>query len=163
MTPPPTTLNALLALLESANPDDAAVFSTSAGDIGGGYHVTELKLASIRSIDCGGQTDSWTETHLQLLDGHGGAHMSVEKLSKIASHSAKKLPGLGDAPFLVEFAPHNDGLGRYRIGAVTSEPGRVVIALRNDVAMCKPFQDQLATTATLSCCGARAEQAAGCC
>ena len=163
MTSEPTTLNALVAALESAGPDDAAVFSTSAGDIGGGYHVTELKLVSIASIDCGGRMDNWTETHLQLLDGHGGARMSVGKFIGIARHSAKKLPELADAPLFVEFAPRNDGLRRYRIDAVSSGTNRVQIALREDAAVCKPMQEQIDAAAVPSGRSNGTGQTAGCC
>ena len=46
-------------------PQDVALrFKTDAGEISGGYHVTEWKVASVRSIDCGGHTDAWDETIL---------------------------------------------------------------------------------------------------
>ena len=33
-----------------------------------GYHLTEVKNVSFDSTDCGGQTDSWSETHMQLWE-----------------------------------------------------------------------------------------------
>ena len=105
--------------------------------------------------------DSWTETHLQLLDGRGGARMSVGKFIGIARQPAKKLPGLADAPLFVEFAPRNDGLRRYRIAAVSYGTDRVQIALRDDAAVCKPEQEHLTAAAVTSCCGAGTGQTAG--
>jgi len=163
MVPAPTTLNEILSELEKANPNGATVFSTSEGEIGGGYHITELKLASIQSIDCGGRMANWTETHLQLLDGQSGRHMSVQKFASIANHSAKKLPGLADAPIYVEYAPGNDGLRRYLIGSIMSEPARVVISLRQDGAKCKPAEDQMASANMQACCGEPVTQTGGCC
>ena len=31
-----------------------------------GYHLTELKAVSFRTVDCGGQTNQWEETIAQL-------------------------------------------------------------------------------------------------
>ena len=157
MVPAPTTLNEILLELEKANPDGATVFSTSEGEIGGGYHITELKLASIQSIDCGGRMANWIETYLQLLDGQSGRHMSVQKLKSIANHSAKMLPGLADAPIYVEYAPGNDGLRRYLVGAIVSKPERVVISLHEDGAKCKPAEDRKAGVNMLACCREHSE------
>ena len=33
-----------------------------------GYHLTEVKNVSFDSTDCGGRTDSWSETHMQLWE-----------------------------------------------------------------------------------------------
>ena len=158
-----TTLNEILSELEMANPNGDTVFKTSQGEIGGGFHVTELKLAAIQSIDCGGRMADWTETHLQLLDGQSGRHMSLQKFKSIANHSAKKLPGLADAPVYVEYAPGNDGLPRYTIGAVMAEPNRVVILLHEDGAKCKPAEDRKAGVSMQACCGEPMTQTAGCC
>src|SRR5438045_8247614 len=32
-----------------------------------GYHLTEIKAASFETVDCGGKTNRWNETILQLL------------------------------------------------------------------------------------------------
>src|SRR5207237_6522978 len=34
--------------------------------IHGGYHLTELKAASLDTVDCGGQKNRWNETIVQL-------------------------------------------------------------------------------------------------
>lgn len=34
----------------------------------GGYHLTEIKLAPITSVDCGGKVNNWTEVILQLWE-----------------------------------------------------------------------------------------------
>ncbi len=163
MAPAPTTLNEILSELEMANPDGATVFGTSAGEIGGGYHVTELKLVSIQGIDCGGRMANWTETHLQLLDGKSGRHMRVQKFASIAHHSAKKLPGLADAPIYVEYAPGNDGLRRYLIASIMAEPERVVISLQEDGAICNPAEVRNAGVSMQACCGEPITQIARCC
>ena len=103
---PPVKLRQLLELLQGFSSHDL-IFRSDEGDIGGGYHVTELKQASINSIDCGGRTDEWTETVLQLLDGSGDTPMSIEKFVAIVRRSEVALPGLSDAPLYFEFGHVN--------------------------------------------------------
>ena len=131
------TIDDLTAALAALPADAPAVFATDEGPIGEGYHVTELKLARIDSIDCGGRMDGWTEAMLQLLDGAGRTHMSVGKLQGILDQSRRRIEGLGDAPLRVEFAPGNDGLCIYGAPAVAMTGGRAVLRLMPDRAACK--------------------------
>ena len=36
--------------------------------VGANYHITEVKHTSIDSVDCGGKTDDWKETVIQLWE-----------------------------------------------------------------------------------------------
>ena len=149
------TLNDLRSALEAAPAEAPIVFRTAAGDIGGGYHVTELRRADVAGIDCGGRQAHWTEATVQLLDGHGGDHMAAGKLRGILDKSLSAIPGLGDADVRVEFAPGNDGLGLFEFAAPRRQDGRVVIALNEARAVCKPAQDMGAAF--------RARRAGACC
>ena len=126
------------------------IFETSDGPIAAGYHVTEWKLAQIESIDCGARRASWTEASLQLLDGHGGQHMTVETFRGILAKSMAALPDLADAPFSVEFAPGNAGLRIFKVSAPRQGADRVTIALQDGGAACKPALEAVGPTA--SCC-----------
>jgi len=159
---PATTLSEILAELRSHDGSLAAVFQTGEGDIGSGYHVTEFKLASIVGIDCAAQISSWNETVLQLLDGQHGNHMPVEKFTTIASKSAENVPGLGEAPFFVEFSPGNRGLRRFQVAGISRKAGRVVLRLSEDRAACKPAAKMAGMSATTNCCGAGEVQSACC-
>jgi len=119
----PTTLAEVSAALAKVPADLPAVFTTDAGDIGGGYHVTELKLADVQSIDCMARQSSFREAQVQILDGHGGKHMAAGQLHKIISQSLKAIPDLAKVPFSVEFAPGNQGLSRYALGAPFTADG----------------------------------------
>lgn len=145
------TLRALDTNL-SAFPDQTKViFETDSGRIGGGYHLTELKLAQVTSIDCGGQMDSWTEASLQLLDGPIGDHMTAAKFRAIISHSLDRIAGLGDVSLSVEFAPQNAGLRLYEIADVQDSDGAAIVALREKTALCKPALTCMPKSAQ-SCC-----------
>lgn len=132
------TLNDLLKTLKTMTPQAAVVFSTQEAVIGGGYHVSELKAARITSIDCAGRTSEWNEAVVQLLDGPGGAHMSVGKFVRILENSLSKLEALKDVPALVEFAPGNAGLRRFSLDIKNNTADRVDIQLSDEKAVCKP-------------------------
>lgn len=135
-----TTFARLLADLAPLNSDHALVFVTDAGEIGAGYHVTELRHAAATGIDCGGKIDKWFETRLQLLDGQGGTHMQVGKFCEILRRSLKALPELAQAPLLAEFGPQNATLQLMSIGTPQIQADRVLLPLTPATAVCKPIQ-----------------------
>ncbi len=48
-------------------PDHQLIFENETGDtVHAGYHLTEIKAAHFDTVDCGGQTNRWDETILQL-------------------------------------------------------------------------------------------------
>ncbi len=155
------TLAGLIQQLEPFT-NHALSFRLGDDDIGSGYHVTELKQASIKSIDCGGRTDAWDETVLQLLDGSGGTHMPVAKFVAIARKSDETLPGLATAPMFVEYAPDNQGLRRLKITGLAQHDDRAVIVLEEDRAACKPFVDWQNAMAASDCCANPAQQSKCC-
>lgn len=132
------TFAALLASLLPLDADVALVFEVDDHVIGAGYHVTELRHSHSTGIDCGGNTESWQEARLQLLDGQGTTHMSVGKFRAILEHSLKTIPKLSDVPLLAEFAPNNQGLKLMNIAEPILKDGRATIVMRNSKAICKP-------------------------
>ncbi|WIY26643.1 DUF6428 family protein [Parasedimentitalea psychrophila] len=162
MTDRLTTLNDMLKVLKTQDANLSLVFATAEGEIGGGYHVTELKQTSITSIDCGRNIDDWRETHVQLLDGQNGDHMSIGKFSSIAAQSIVKLHGLGDAPLYFEFALKNKGLRRYQVESLTSDGDQASILLSEGRAMCKPAAVGKMSAKSTECCGATNARTACC-
>lgn len=158
------TCNSLLETLETLPGDAPLVFSTPEGEIGDGYHVTELKLAHVTGIDCGARMSTWSEATLQLLDGTGGGHMPVGKFAGILKQSIGKVSGLGGAPLQVEFAHGNKAKRLYLPETPELLNGRILIGLRDTRANCKPALDMRAALgSSTGCCGADAAAASGCC
>lgn len=151
----------LLETLEALPADLPLVFQTEEGEIGKGYHVTELKLAQISSIDCGGRLASWTEAALQLLDGRGGGHMNVGKFAAILGQSVSRVKGLATSPLHVEFAHGNRGMRIYSLSTPLVREGFVSVGLGETRAICKPAQDHAQKTETGGCCGSQASSS--CC
>lgn len=133
-----STLNIFLAQLTDADLNRQLVFATVDSEIGAGYHVTEFKLADVKSINCGARQANWSETTMQLLDGYGEDHMRVETFRSIATRSIGALPNLGDAPLRIEYAPNNIGLGLYQVGAIQRTETKLIVGLQPMAATCQP-------------------------
>ncbi len=162
MLRPPATLGQLMETFKPLADGAGVVFETSEGEIGAGYHVTELKLAHFDSIDCGGNRHRWSEAHLQLLDAPGSDHMRAGKFSGILRKSVDTISELRDAPFYVEFALENKGIERFRIEDVEVDDSRIAIALEPGRAACKPAMASGAKDNGAACCGPQSKAACSC-
>jgi hypothetical protein len=78
-------------------PENQLVFVDGNGHaVHAGYHLTELKAASLDTVDCGGQANQWQETIIQLWvpANPDNDYMSADKFLKIfdkARHDSAKL------------------------------------------------------------------------
>lgn len=136
-------MKTLSGLLHDLDLQDAAlplVFETKDGEVSPGYHVTELIHFSAKGIDCGGNTDTWQEVRLQLLDGQGSDHMTVGKFNSIVSKSLSVMPELGQASLKVEFGHDNTDLQIMALSRPEPQGDRVVIGLGKMRAVCKPAE-----------------------
>ncbi len=152
----------LSSFLKGRDATDEVLFEAEGDEVGRGYHITELRVARISSIDCGGVADAWDEAQMQVLDAPGDKAMSVGKIIAILSRSVAEIDGLADAPLNVEFSPGNQGLGRYRIGQPRAADGAVTIPLTPMGPECKALTRAMPKPGA----GARRQQpaaASGCC
>ncbi|MEM8702045.1 MAG: DUF6428 family protein [Pseudomonadota bacterium] len=156
------TPNHLFTALKSLPADAPLIFETEAGPVAGGYHVTELKHATIKSIDCGARLSEWTEASLQVLDGQGGSAMTVGKFTGILAQSIRQVTGLGESPLHVEFAPKNVGMRIYQVASPEMQDGQIVIRLTENRAQCKPAMDVFARHQAADCCPSGAPTTACC-
>ena len=89
--------------------DKALVFERRADGksvrIGAGYHVTEVRAANVRAVDCGAQEDAWAETVVQLWvpEGAEGAFMSAQKFLDILERVTANVPVTENADVRVEY------------------------------------------------------------
>lgn len=169
-----TTLQGLLGSLPD-DPKAPLVFVTDEGEIAPGYHITEVRVASIDAIDCGRGQSRWKESQLQLLDGSKTASefMSIGKFRQIAQASSRALPDLGGSTLVVEYAPGNAAFSRYSPVSVESRQGRIYIGLTAHHAVCKPavrmteIAGEVGTLASSKCCGgnprSQADTTTACC
>lgn len=135
-----------------------------------GYHVTEVKFASIKSIDCGRNSDieQWDEITVQLLDGSADSkqgHMPGSKFMGIVGKALEKLQE-SKAPYLFfEYAPNNGPIRKLSIESIETDSNEVSISLGSEQAVCKPFQRSKAARAAATLSGTTMGQPTeiGCC
>jgi hypothetical protein len=86
-----------------------------------GYHLTELKAASFDTVDCGGQTNRWQETIVQLwVPSHAdGEYMTAAKFLKIFEKVLGMIPLNLDTEVRIEYGDENFFPSAYRIRSVT--------------------------------------------
>jgi len=86
----------LLSVLEK-NQEKALLFEYAPNLlVGANYHVTEVKHMKIDSVDCGGKTDAWNETIIQLWESPKELgkrnYMKVEKALEILNRVGNLKP-----------------------------------------------------------------------
>src|SRR5439155_14393361 len=77
--------NEFISILRAA-PSNQLIFADLDGRaVHSGYHLTELKAAQFETVDCGGQTNRWQETIMQLWvpSQAGNEYMTAAKFLKI--------------------------------------------------------------------------------
>lgn len=162
------TLEKLLNELKRLDLTQPLIFTfEGGGEIGSGYHVTEIKSSDIKGIDCSGRMTEWSEALVQLLDGQVGQHMKGRKFVGIIEHCLKNLEGLEAKPLFFEFAAKNAGLHLYSLKKVEVIDGRIIARLIKKRAICKPANlfmgnDTLEENTNSSCCGQNIETSACC-
>jgi len=146
-----------------------------------GYHVTEIKSVSVRSMDCGGTAAQWRETVLQVLPPSGAsaaAPMSVAKFLSIFDRVASTVPIADDAHVRVEYGEIGAPAIAYLVESVDVEEDGVAVRLRPPAVACKGSGVSLGDVPVLlepvnlaphsgtdGCCGAKSTPtvASACC
>lgn len=162
------SFNTLRAALESA-PDASVGFSLPAGPIPSGFHLTEFKRVQADSVDCGGAQHRWFEAVIELLGDRHGDPISARKLLGIAERIESHLPGFGELPLYIEYAPHDGTVQRHAVSGVSSVRGQIDVTLSNTRGECKA-STRAAVAGAASCCappdagdGCCGQAATGCC
>jgi len=84
------------------------LFEYSKGKIAGtNYHLTEVKNVTFETVDCGGNTNNWKETHLQLWESPNEIgkenYLTVDKVIDIIERVNDINPLWLDTEVKVEF------------------------------------------------------------
>jgi len=170
MTLPNTDLKELMAALRS-NRGAELKFVMGESIINPGYHVTEIRHATINSIDCGksSSVEQWDEITIQLLDGSptsNGEHMQASKFNSIFQ-KAIELLGADSSPVLFfEFSPNNGPIRKLSIESINQSDNAISVILGSEKAVCKPFQRSKAAQAAALSIGGKhnpAPAGGGCC
>lgn len=164
-----TSISDLTAAIESES-DLALKFYFDGSPINPGYHVTEVRHATINSIDCGknSKTEQWEEITVQLLDGLPNSeqgHMPASKFQAIVVAAMKSLPADRSSYLFFEFAPNNGPIRKLSIESIEQTNSEIAVSLGSERAVCKPFQRAKQAMLAVAAGGGVATQSTdmGCC
>jgi Family of unknown function (DUF6428) len=147
-----------------AAPKNQLIFADLEGHaVHSGYHLTELKVASLQTVDCGGQTNQSEETIVQLWlpSDPDRDYMTAGKFLKIFDKVSGMIPVNRDTEIRVEYGDENFFPSTYPVRSVTHNDGVTRVLLEPPQTTCKARDRRTAALlATDSCC---APAAKSCC
>ena len=155
MHKPTTTTLEFIELLKQHD-DKALVFEHKGRRIQPGYHVTEIKSASFRSLDCGARPQQWHETIVQLWDVQDEperGHMPLRKFISIWRKVDEAVSLNGDAEIKFEWGDAETPSVHYIFAGARDEGDALIVLLEPVRATCKPRDEWwLAQQGGESCC-----------
>ena len=152
-----TTQEFIAALRKT--PDHQLIFENESGDsVHAGYHLTEIKAAHFDTVDCGGQTNRWNETILQLWVPAGSdkadGYMTAGKFLRIFDKVTAMIPLQLAAEVRVEYGDENFFPSLYHVEGVTGADGALRVRLTPPATTCKGRDRRLAEVGAGACCEA---------
>jgi len=150
-----TTQEFIAALRKT--PDDQLIFENEAGDtVRAGYHLTEIKAAHFDTVDCGGQTNRWDETIVQLwvpaAATEDDGYMSAGKFLRIFDRVTAMIPLNLKAEVRIEYGDENFFPSLYHVEAVRTGDGATRVLLAPPTTTCKGRDRRLAEVEAGACC-----------
>lgn len=107
------------------------------------YHITEIKQASITSVDCGGVINAWTEVVVQLWEPENEQTADPMKASKalsIIDLVETKLAINPNGIVKIEFGNTAFDTRHMLPSAITIDDKNLVIDLQPDTVQCKAIE-----------------------
>jgi hypothetical protein len=147
--------NEFISALRSATNNQLIFVDLDGHAVHSGYHLTELKAASFETVDCGGQTNRWQETMVQLWvpPDADDDYMTVAKFLRIFDKVSGMIPLDLDAEIRVEYGDENFFPSTYRVRSVTSDRETTRVLLQPPETTCKARDRRIAgQKITDSCC-----------
>jgi hypothetical protein len=152
--------NEFISTLRAA-PNNQLIFADLDGHtVHSGYHLTELKAASFETVDCGGQTNRWQETIVQLwVPSHAAnEYMTAAKFLKIFEKVRGMIPLNLDTEVRIEYGDENFFPSTYHVHSATRDQTTTRVLLEPPEATCKARDRRMADLpATGSCCAPATE------
>lgn len=126
-----------------AHPALPLIFKSDTAAIAPGWHLTEVKDVTYRTMDCGSQTHHWSETQFELWvppsaeEAAARAHMPAIKFLKIVDRVQKELLLNQNSVARIFGAFGHGPAALHNITGITVEGGHLVASLEADRARCK--------------------------
>ena len=152
------TIKEFLDTLRTLESDQTIVFQLHKERlVAAGYHVTEVKAVSYRTMDCGGVADSWDETLIQLWnpkDEPERSDMKVGKFLAIYDRVAEHVPVSDDSELRFEYGNDHRPAVAYHVERLESRGALILVELSAPAVTCKARdrQNAAAPTDQARCC-----------
>ena len=131
--------NEFIAELRSAPENQLVFVDGNRHAVHAGYHLPELKAASLDTVDCSGQANQWQETIVQLWvpANPDNDHMSAAKFLKIFDKVRGVIPLNSDAAIRVEYGDKNFFPSTYDVRSITHTEDVTRVLLLAPETTCK--------------------------
>ncbi len=107
------------------------------------YHITEIKQATVTSVDCGGVMNAWTEVIMQLwepTDEPSTEAMKVSKAMSIINLVESKLPLNPNGIVKIEFGNAGFDTRQMVPATVAADGDNLIVDLHADTVQCKAIE-----------------------
>jgi len=134
--------------------DKELIFTNADGQaIHAGYHLTEIKAASFETVDCGGKTNRWNETILQLWvpEDAEDTYMKSDKFLRIYDKVRRLVPVDEEAEIRIEYGDETFFPTTYHIRNWREDNVAIRFFLEPPATTCKA-RDRALSGKTESCC-----------
>ena len=109
--------------------------------VGANYHITEVKHVSVDSVDCGSQTDAWSETIIQLWESPNELdkkeYMSTYKALGILKKVGKMKPYVLNAEIKFEYSNAKFHTAQLFVNDYEIQGNNLIIKLAVEKTDCK--------------------------
>ena len=109
--------------------------------VGANYHITEIKHTSIDAVDCGGKTDDWKETIIQLWESPSELnkrdYMEVNKAIEIFERVGNMKPYFLEAEVKFEYSNATFHTAQLFVNDFELQVNNFIIKLAIDKTDCK--------------------------
>jgi hypothetical protein len=105
-----------------------------------GYHLTEIKVAQVNSVDCGGKMNAWREIVLQLWEPENKQAQEVltgEKFIQIAKTVQELMPLDGHLPVKIEFGNKQFETRQVNLNEAHIKDGELLFFIEGYLPGCK--------------------------
>ena len=105
------------------------------------YHITEIKNLNIDAVDCGGGTNHWEETIVQVwenpLEYRKRTFMKTSKAVEIFDRVNSIKPLLTDAEIKIEYGNKSFHTANLIVHTIVENDQSIIVKLHPDATQCK--------------------------
>jgi hypothetical protein len=131
--------NEFISLLRHSPTKQLVFVNEEGAAIHAGYHLTELKVASFDTVDCGGQKNQWRETIVQLWvpNESDDDFMTTQKFLNIYDKVSGMIALDSEAEIRFEYGDENFAPSNYHVERVIQDAKAIRVQLRLPQSTCK--------------------------